>query len=208
MVRKKEIELRKNADVYIQKEEEIKKERKKITDILSKAKQAKLAKIKMDQQASGNNDNINNDVLQPPGGYGDSQQQPKDAYNSALLNTNGNGQQAAAKAGKDTIDNLSASLNYNNLAETLNIDELKSIGNKVKRLASGYGTIQSINNQDQIDKDRITNVRDKLNNDQSDDTLALNAMHKNLLTVNKMKPFDSKNPSLVRFKEKKRKFLK
>lgn len=194
MVRKKEQELRKNAQVYIQKEEEIKKERRKITDILNKAKLAKLAKQKNDPQTSTNNDNINNDILQPPGGYGvDSQQQPaKDAYNSALLNTNG---QQAAKTGKDTLDNLSASLNYNNIAETLNLDELKSIRNKVKRLASGYGTIASA-------KQPIGNKEPN----SIDDHLALNSIH-NLASTTKVKTFDVNQRSLIRFKEKKRKLL-
>lgn len=210
LVKKKEEELRKNANIYIQKEEEIKKERQKITEILNKAKQAKLAKEKnYILQTSTNNENINNnDILPAPiGAYVDSsQQQPaKDAYNSALLNT---GQQHQAKNDKDnTVDNLSASLNYNNLAEALNLDELNNIRSKVKRLASGYGTIVSKTSNQILDNNNVQQRPSAPYRDNSDDLLLLKSIH-NLSSENKIKTFNknSKSPSM-RFKDKKRKFL-
>ena len=216
LVRKKEEELKKNAEVYIAKEEEIKKERQKITEILNKAKQAKLAKQAKagdPLQTSTNNENLNNNDILPPGaGYGDSsQQQPaKEAYNS-LLNT-GIGLQApagdknaaaAAANGKDpagTLDNLSASLNYNNLAEALNLDELGSIRNKVKRLASGYPART-------VAEATAGNKEAHRDNSAGDELLPLNGLHNDLSSTNKIKSFNSADLKLLRFKEKRRKFL-
>ena len=161
-------------------------------------------------QTATNNDNINNDILPAPG-YGDSsQQQPaKDAYNSALLNTNQQ-QQPAKTGGKDAIDNLSASLNYNNLADALNLDELNSIRSKVKRLASGYGTRtqQQANQEIENNKEqqRVSPYGEQAFRDNSVDALPF---INNNLSANKFKPFNTnlKSPSSIRFKEKKRKFL-
>ena len=205
LVRKKEEELKKNAEVYIAKEEEIKKERQKITEILNKAKQAKLAKQQKageSPQTSTNNENLNNNDILPPGaGYGDSsQQQPaKDAYNS-LLNTGALPPSAkTAAAGKEpgALENLSASLNYNNLAEALNLDELSSIRNKVKRLASGFGRTAQAEIKPELARD----------NSAGDEILPLNSIHNNLSSANKIKSFNAADLKLIRFKEKRRKFL-
>lgn len=219
LVRKKEEELKKNAEVYIQKEEEIKKERQKITEILNKAKQAKLAKQQKSGdplQTSTNNENLNNDILPPGAGYGDSsQQQPaKDAYNS-LLNTGaqvpaaGTGKTAANAKENGALDNLSASLNYNNLVEALNLDELSSIRNKVKRLASGYGSRAVLSQQAMPE---FGNRQPEHHHDNSaaiaadDIPLPLNSIHNNLASVNKIKSFKS-DLKLIKFKERRRKFL-
>lgn len=222
LVRKKEEELKKNAEVYIQKEEEIKKERQKITEILNKAKQAKLAKQQKagdPLQTSTNNENLNNNDILPPGtGYGDSsQQQPaKDAYNS-LLNTGaqvpaaGTGKTAANGKENGALENLSASLNYNNLAEALNLDELSSIRNKVKRLASGYGS-RAVLSQQQVMPEQFGNRQPEHHRDNSaaagdDVPLPLNSIHNNLQqSANKIKAFKS-DLKLIKFKEKRRKFL-
>lgn len=211
LVRKKEEELKKNAEVYIAKEEEIKKERQKITEILSKAKQAKLAKqAKADplQTSTGNENLNNNDILPPGAGYGDSsQQQPVAAYNS-LLNQVPAGKTApnGKETGKENGDNLSASLNYNNLAEALNLDELSSIRNKVKRLASGYGRASEVAGNRPEMGDRFEKRPEHRDNSAADDILPLNSIHNNLSSA-KTKSFNADRLKLIRFKEKRRKFL-